>query len=114
VFPRLGVARDETKKSWAVPCDEHGNPSLGRREEHGFGGPVVAAFQGDRLATEERSDDLQILLEAADTVVSWESECLVLRVVPTSAQAEDEAAAADLVSGHGHLREQSGRAVGGA
>ena len=41
-------------------------------------------------------------------------ERLVLGVVPARAQVEHEAAAADGVGGHRHLREQPGVAIGGA
>ena len=52
-------------------------------------------------------DDLDRLLEAADAVVEGVAEGVVLRFVPAGAEAEDEAAAADLVDRLGHLGHQA-------
>src|SRR6185295_19002175 len=57
---------------------------------------------------EERDDDPERLLEAAHEVVARDAEGVVLRRGGATAEAEDEAAAADLVGGRRHLGEERG------
>ena len=59
-------------------------------------------------------DDGDRLGEAADAVIEWVTKGDVLRLVPTGAETENEAATGDLVDGIGDLREQGWVAERGA
>jgi len=88
---------------------------LWRRKKDGVSDSVVATAEGDRFAAQQRNDDLESFLQAADAVVGRVAERLILGVVPPCAQTENEpAAAADRVSRDRHLREQSGIPIRGA
>lgn len=67
---------------------------------------MVAAGEGQPIAAQQRSDDLQRLFEPGDTVVGREAEGQVIRVIPASAQAQGETTTADAVGGDRHLRQQ--------
>ena len=68
---------------------------------------VVAPREGHPLAAKQWNDDLQRLLEPGNPMIPREPERVVLRIVPSRPESEDQPAVADLVGGDGHLRHES-------
>ena len=68
------------------------------RQELAVAGLVEAPVEVDGALAQERPDDRERLLEAVDAVVEREAEGPELGLVPAGAQAEHEAAAADISS----------------
>ena len=73
-------------------------------------GLVELPVEVDRPVAQQRPDDREGLLEPAHEAVVREAEGPELGLVPAGTQAEDQAAATDLVHGGGKLREH-GRSV---
>ena len=72
----------------------------------GFPGGVELALERDLLPAQQRANDLQRLLEAADAPVPWIAERHMLGLEVSGAEPQDEAPSAQLVDGVGHPREQ--------
>jgi len=86
-----------------------GPPGRGPR---GSSWAFSAAWYVPEKSAQQGDDDLQGLLEPGDTMVERDAECLELRLVPSGADAQDQAPAADLVDGGGHLGQHGGIAEG--
>src|SRR4051812_39323621 len=71
---------------------------------------MKAAVERHAIAGQQRTDDRECLLEAGDAVVVRKAKGGELTLVPPGAEAEHEAAAADLVNGGRDLGEDAGRA----
>ena len=74
----------------------------------------MGAIEVQRVLAEEVPCDPKRLLEPAHTLLVRESEGEVLALRVPGAEAEHQAAAADVVDGHRHLRHQPRIAVAGA
>ena len=72
---------------------------------------VELALERHLLPAQQRTDDLQRLLEAADPPLPRIAERHVLGLEVAGAEAQDEAPIAELVDGVGHSRKQRGVAV---
>lgn len=66
---------------------------------------VVLPFEIDVTVTKQWLDDLHGLVEAGYAMIERQPERLVLRLVPSCADAQDQAPAADFVGGRRHLRQ---------
>src|SRR5262249_9465598 len=63
---------------------------------------VIFSFEVDPAGPQQRADYAQRLLEPVNAMVKRISESAKLRLVPTSPQAKDQAATADLIESVGH------------
>ncbi len=76
------------------------------RQQLAVAGLVEPPLEVDRAVVQQRPDDREGLLESVDPVIEREAERPELGLVPAGAQAEDQAAAADLVDRAGLLGEE--------
>ena len=74
---------------------------------------VVATREVDGALSQQRTDDGEGFLEARHAMVEGKAEGCVLALVPAGAQAQDQAPAADLVDGGGHLGQHAWLVEGG-
>ena len=107
--PALDVRQRGRQHPLAVRADHQRHPARRARQQDRVVRLPEAAGQRRALAGEQLPDDLEGLLEPRDAVVVRQAEGAVLGLVPAGAEAEDEAAAADLGDRRRHLREQAGR-----
>ena len=82
--------------------------SRAARQELAVARLVPAPVEVDGTVAQERPDDRERLLEPVDAVVVREAEGAELGLVPAGAEAEDEAAAADLVDRAACLASRAG------
>ena len=79
--------------------------------EDGVVDAVVRPAMVGSTGPDELGDDHQAVLESADLVVRRVAEGNVLRVVPATADTQDQPAAADVIEGRGHLGQEGRVAV---
>ena len=108
--PQVGVLHGQAQHSRPAPGDQDGRTRHAQpaREEHGVIGLVVAPVEVGSPLAEQRQDDVERLLEPTDPVVERDPERVELRLVPSGAEAQDEAPSADLVDGRRHLGQDRG------
>ena len=107
--PGVDVRQRDRQHARPVAADHQRRAPRGRRQQHGVLGLPEASRERDALAREQPAHDRERLLEARDAVVVRDPERPVLLLVPAGAEAEHEAAAADLVDRRRHLRDQARR-----
>jgi hypothetical protein len=67
---------------------------------------IPATVEREGALAQKPDDDLERLLEPADSMIERDVERPVLGLVPTAAQPEDQPPAGHVVGRRGHLREQ--------
>ena len=104
--PLVGVLRHEAEHPRLLAGDQDRRAAWADRawQQLDVLGAVVSALEAHSLAAEERREDLEPLLEAADAVVERVAEGVELGLVPSAAEAEDQATIAHLVELDRHLR----------
>src|SRR5690242_17509565 len=112
----VGVAGGQLEHARAARADPDGDAAGGgaARAQGGVGDGVILAVKVYVSLADEWDDDLEGLVEAGGEVVEGVAEGGELGLVPAGAEAENEAAAADLVNGVGDLGGEGGWAEGGA
>jgi hypothetical protein len=94
----------------AIPgaADHQGRSPDRAREQDGVVDPMEPPLERDAFAGQEPADDLEGLLESGPTVVEGKPEGPELDLVPPRAEAEHQAAAADLIDRGRHLGQDAG------
>ena len=89
--PGIGVAGDDAQHAAASRADQDGRPGgRGPRGRLTASRAWKNSLEVDVFATQQRLDDRHRLLEAADPVIEGIAERVVLRLVPPSAETEDD------------------------
>jgi hypothetical protein len=112
----VGVAGRQAHHARAAGADPDRWAARARtaRAQLALAGLVVLAGEVDFALAQQPADDGQRLLEAAGEVVEGVAEGGVFGLLPAGPQAEDQAAAADLLERVGHLGQQGRVAKAGA
>jgi hypothetical protein len=102
--PGVRVARNQVQHAWSLAGDEQPRHRIGGGWcQLGVRRAVESAAEVDAPVAEEGCDDLQRLVETAYPMAERVIEGPELRLMPATAEAEDEAAAAGFVEGRRHL-----------
>ena len=112
--PGVGVGQRQAEHARPVRADHDRDPPRRRRQQHQVVDLGEAAVHADALAGQQPVHDLERLGEARHAAVVGQAERAELALVPAGAEAEHEAAAADVIDGGRHLRQQAGAVEGRA
>jgi ATPase subunit of ABC transporter with duplicated ATPase domains len=105
--PQVGVPRGQLDQARALGPEQQRRSLLAWTARHVLAVERLVVLPGeiDVPVPKHRHEDLHGLFETARTMIEGHTERLVLRLVPASADAQDQAPVAHLVEGGGHLRQ---------